>query len=249
MFSLKITENIYTQVEGNFIPLSTDLGYQLWDPNDLPKLSTEFISRRLSSSLYWPQNKSYRVAGNYLSESMHFISINIKRWQGTGWKSTKEIDNVINKAVFSILILNSYMDFNDYENPVKSYIDDRVSFFLQPSQCKYIKMYAKLNKATLDDDYLKLKPSIEREFFNVERVQNDSIMDNENIVDGKIYMDPNRDFYQRSVFSILDLFGLIGGIFGLLTSTWGLAVGIISAQIMLSSVFKRLYYNNKTSAN
>ena len=29
-------------------------------------------------------------------------------------------------------------------------------------------------------------------------------------------MDPNRDTYQRTVFSILDLFGTIGGIYGLL---------------------------------
>ena len=55
-------------------------------------------------------------------------------------------------------------------------------------------------------------------------------------------MDPNRDLYQRTVFSIIDLFGTIGGIFGLLTSICGLVIGMISAQVMLSSVLKRLYF-------
>ena len=105
-------------------------------------------------------------------------------------------------------------------------------------------MYAKLNKANLDDDYLKLKSSEEREFFSVERVQNDSTIDNESIFNGSIFIDPNRDFYQRIVFKILDLFGTIGGIFGLLTSAWGFIIEIISVQVMLSSVFRRLYYNN-----
>ena len=60
-------------------------------------------------------------------------------------------------------------------------------------------------------------------------------------------MDPNRDFYQRTVFSILDLFGTIGGIFGLLTAACGFIIGFVSTQIMLSSVFRRLYYTNKSS--
>ena len=162
---------------------------------------------------------------------MRFISIVLKRWQGSGWKSTADIDNAINKVVFSIMILNSYMDFNDYENPVKSYIDDRITSNLEPGHVKYVKMYAKLNKANLDDDYLELKSSEEREFFNVERVQNESTIDNENIFNLSIFMDPNRDFYQRTVFTILDLFGTIGGIFGLLTSAWGFIIGIISVQI------------------
>lgn len=59
-----------------------------------------------------------------------------------------------------------------------------------------------------------------------------------------ILLDPNKDTYQRQVFSILDLFGTLGGIFGLLSSACGMIVGVISSQILLSSVFRRLYFTN-----
>ena len=62
-------------------------------------------------------------------------------------------------------------------------------------------------------------------------------------------MDPNRDLYQRKVFTILDLFGTIGGIFGLLKSALGFTIGFISSQILLSSVFRRLYYTNQQTSN
>ena len=143
MFTLQISESTFTQVDDYYFPVSTDLGYKLWDSNDLPGISNEFIARGLTLSLYWPKNKDYRVAGNYLSEDMRFISIVLKRWQGSGWKSTADIDNAINKVVFSIMILNSYMDFNDYENPVKSYIDDRITSNLEPGHVKYVKNVCK----------------------------------------------------------------------------------------------------------
>ena len=116
------------------------------------------------------------------------------------------------------------MDFNDYVNPVKISLDDKISYNLQSSYVKYIKMYTKLNKATLDDDYLLIKSSEEKQFFSIDRVQNDGTNDNYYIFDAALLMDPNRDLYQRKVFSILDLFGTIGGIFGLLTSAWGFVI-------------------------
>ena len=110
------------------------------------------------------------------------------------------------------------MDFNNFDTPVKSYVDDRLSFYMQANYVKVVKMYAKLSKATLDDDYFKIQSPTKKEFFSIERAQNDGTNSNYYIFSAVILMDPNRDLYQRTVFSILDLFGTIGGIFGLLTS-------------------------------
>ena len=58
---------------------------------------------------------------------------------------------------------------------------------------------------------------------------------------------PNKNTYTRSVFTIMNLFGNVGGIYGLLQSIWGILVGAVSTQIMLASVFRRLYFTNKNS--
>ena len=88
---------------------------------------------------------------------------------------------------------------------------------------------------------LNLQPS--ENFFNVGKIISDLGADSANTVyEASILLDPSKDVYQRSVFTIMDLFGVIGGIYGLMISGWGLLVGIISSQILLSSVFRRLYY-------
>ena len=58
-------------------------------------------------------------------------------------------------------------------------------------------------------------------------------------------LSPNKNNYSRSVFTIMGLFGNVGGVYGLLQSVWGVLVGFVSSQIMLASVFRRLYYTNK----
>ena len=133
-------------------------------------------------------------------------------------------------------------DFNDFETPVKFYFDDRASFYLQPNNAKIVKLYAKRNQATLNDDYFKISSAQNKEFFSIGAVQSDFASYSAEVISKTvILLDRNRDLYQRNVLTILDLFGTIGGIFGLLTSACGFLIGMISTQIMLSSVLRRLY--------
>ena len=143
---------------------------------------------------------------------------------------------------FIIFIKDTYLDFKDFDTPVKTYIDDQLAFFLQGSSAKIIKLFARKNKATLDDDYLKISSASNKEFFSINKVTNDFTSYTSFVAKTIIVLDSKVDIYQRNVFTILDLFGTIGGIFGLLTSACGFFVGLISTQIMLSSVFRRLYY-------
>ena len=109
------------------------------------------------------------------------------------------------------------LDFNDYNTPVKSYFDDRILINTVKSFTKYIKVYAKLNTATLNDDYLKIQSPTTKQFFNTDKIVYElSDNDSTTIMQTAIFVDSNRGNYQRTVFSILDLLGLVGGIFGLL---------------------------------
>ena len=82
-------------------------------------------------------------------------------------------------------------------------------------------------------------------FFEVENrlddMQNYSF---NSVIDIGIFIASTRDTYSRTVFSIFDLFGAIGGLYGLMSSIWGFIVGFIATHIMLSSVFRRLYFTN-----
>ena len=82
------------------------------------------------------------------------------------------------------------------------------------------------------------------QFINVEKSSVDISGSNEYVTLG-IMLGPNKMIYSRNVYTIMDLFGNVGGVYGLLQTIWGILVGIISTQIMLASVFRRLYYTDK----
>ena len=229
---------------------NTTLGYKLWDSNDLPNLSPEYIARGLSSSLYWPTNNRYKVAGNYLANNYQFVSIVLTRWTGAGGvvcKPSTLIDAKIAKTIVSLVIVNKYMDFTDFNTPVKSYVDDRNYFYLYPTATKLWRVYLQQNEAITNDDYLQIRPASDTNYFSIEKTIVDFSYQSDKIISISVMLGPNKNTYSRSVFTIMDLFGNVGGIYGLLQSVWGILVGVVSTQIMLASVFRRLYYTDKSN--
>jgi hypothetical protein len=61
--------------------------------------------------------------------------------------------------------------------------------------------------------------------------------------------DAESDSYSRSVFSILDLFGNIGGVFEILQVTGGLIVGYFSRDLFLYSILTKLYQVNRPNSD
>ena len=68
-FTLSITQNTVTKTNEGYEIVETDLGYKLWDSLDLPGLGQEYVNRAIEASVYWPVNKKYKLAGNYLSKN------------------------------------------------------------------------------------------------------------------------------------------------------------------------------------
>ena len=94
---------------------------------------------------------------------------------------------------------------------------------------------------------MKLSSTSNKKFFSSYKtiVDNTPIFEDKTAIYISILLGPNKDTYTRTVYTIMDLFGNIGGIYGLLHSACEFFVGFISYQIMLSSVFQRLYFINR----
>ena len=213
--------------------------------NEISNINPEYISRGLNASLYCPQNKRYKVAGNYLSNNYQYILVSLTRCTGQNCQSSATIDSILNSTIVTVIIFNSYMDFSDYDTPIKMYIDDSNYFYLSSTNSKITRIYLKQNEANLNDDYLKLSPTSHKAFFSTDKTIVDTAPKYDQTIYISILLGPNKDTYTRTVYSIMDLFGNVGGIYGLLQSSCGFVVGFISYQIMLSSVFRRLYFVNQ----
>ena len=136
--------------------------------------------------------------------------------------------------------------FNDFDTPVISYLDHRTIIYLS---FLYSKFEKDLFKAMFYSDYFKLKYAKTDESFWLSKVISYIGSYSEDIVyDASIYLDPNKDIYKKNVFTIMDLFGVIGSIYGLLLSSWRLLVGFISHFLYIVS-FQNILLHCKFKLN
>ena len=227
---------------------TTDLGIYDWS-KDFPFVNEFYDSLGLNGSLIWPQNKNFKVSGNYFSDSTSTFSIKLYRCVGPSiCHSPSEIDNKIKNTQISILIYDWYVNFNDYENPIKPYVDDVYSYQLAPGFKKQLKLYVKLNEVELNDNYVLIDIPKKFNFIDVDRFSIDVFAESSDgqIFDVSVRMDKNKDIYKRIVFSLLDLLGLVGGFYQILFIIFESIVKYLSVEILLSSVLRRLYFTNKS---
>ena len=196
--------------------------------------------------------KNTKSPGTICQVTILLLRIYLQAWNLTsGWKTATEVQNYITKigAVMSLAVVNKYLDFNDYVTPIKSYIDDRYYLYLTPTFNKVSRIYLQQNEAVLNDDYLGISSASKHKYFNVEKFIIDNSILPSKYISFALMLGPSKNNYSRSVFTIMGLFGSVGGVYGLLQSIWGVLVGFVSSQIMLASVFRRLYYTNKTNVD
>jgi hypothetical protein len=138
--------------------------------------------------------------------------------------------------------MNSYVDFEDYANPIKTYFDDRHSYKGVPAFTKRIKLYAKENLAEFSDNIVQIGSAEEHEFISVEKSDFDmETFSSNNYFEVSIVLDPEKVSYQRVVFSMFDLSGMLGGLFEILTILCGFMVRLYSKHSFYFSAFPNLY--------
>ena len=77
-----------------------------------------------------PKSNDLTLLGNQFSDSFSYFQISFKKCDGTDalgnpCKSDTEITNALNSAALSMAMVNTYYDFDDYAEPVKTYFDDQ----------------------------------------------------------------------------------------------------------------------------
>ena len=110
-------------------------------------------------------------------------------------------------------MLKNYFDFEDYNQPIKSYLDDSIYYFLMSGFSKRVDLYVRQNSVENVDSIFRYQPGgSEDSFISIEPV-----LDQLNKVETEFafvmnfYKDAKSISYQRTVFSMLDWTGLIGG--------------------------------------
>ena len=79
--------------------------------------------------------------GNTLSETYKYFEFNINKCDNATSSvvcaTPAQINAVQENLGIALYVVNSYFDFDDYNNPVKTYIDDRFFYNLIPGFTKF----------------------------------------------------------------------------------------------------------------
>ena len=101
--------------------------------DNYPFENIEFLDRSgLRDGTYCPTNQEYEVVGAFTNTIHKYIEVKVSKCNNSTYNGTCKTIDEINQALmsgdFSIGLQNRYIDFDDYENPIKKYIKNQVSY-------------------------------------------------------------------------------------------------------------------------
>jgi hypothetical protein len=82
-------------------------------------------------------------------------------------KNATAINSILDPKRFSFAFINKYFDFQEYKDPIKSYIDDQLFFELESNRVKRTNFYIMRSEVQMQDEYFQLGQMNENEFVQV----------------------------------------------------------------------------------
>lgn len=86
------------------------------------------------------KRKNYSLSGDFYSNTFRYITIKLTKCK-KNCKDLSIIDSYMSNKTFSIAFINQYFDYNDYEQPIKSFIDDSTFMLLEANSIKRLNFF------------------------------------------------------------------------------------------------------------
>ncbi|CAI2360885.1 unnamed protein product [Moneuplotes crassus] len=189
------------------------------------------------------QDQNMVISGTEISNEYKFINIRIRAanlsWE---WWSTSRLKN----AIFTLTTVNSYLDLNEFEAPIKSSIDSNNRLYLMKETCHHRYISFKNHSATLYDN-LFLSWMSKTEKFHTFNLEEDSSYDCAGTrasysAEFFIVMNKQEEEIVRTVFNIFDLLAKVGGLYEILNLVGILFTCKLKERLFLLSLVSALYH-------
>lgn len=163
---------------------------------------------------------NYNITGNYIAPVFEYLELKFYKCSnstenGNSCLPQDEIDSILADSQLGLRVVNRYVDFNDYSNPVKEFIDDQFYWEMVPFMRKKVNLYMRHSYGLFMDDYLQLGSAKNVTFAQVEDqdLQLVSLPGSGQVFSLYIRADKLYQIFDRRIYSIGDLFGQLGGVF------------------------------------
>ena len=127
---------------------------------------------------------------------------------------------------------------------MRRYLDDRYSYKLAPGFRKTVRTFVRPNTAEFRDSLFDLEFLESEQFYSVTDYDVDISLEVEDgvLLNYIMRLDHNQDHYERSVYTLVDLTGQIGGLYEIFQLVGRLCIGFISSKILILTMMSKMYH-------
>ena len=180
------------------------------------------------------------------------LGIRIREWYtsdddetSNDWEDSEIIDRAISSNFVQIFTINAYFDFDDIDNPVKTYLQNYDSPPLTANNFQNIVININQDKAILNDGWLFGSKTEEKEFYTNHYFQSttsDGSLSAGHLLLAYFKLDGKTTIYKRTAFNMLELFGILGGMYEVLEVTLTILLSSTSQKVLYNSLLSKLYH-------
>lgn len=107
------------------------------------------------------------------------------------------------------------------------------------------------NFVKLQDDLFQISDPVEKIFYSVERTQTDlsDYYNDGTLLEVNFVIDTTFDYYERVVYSFLDMTGQVGGLYEVVKVVVGMIVTFFANKLFMFSIINKLYHIDLSDIN
>ena len=96
--------------------------------NDFPYIDNQTYTRLGLESFLCLKEDDYYISSDFNGYNSHTLDFFILKWtnetMNNTWKTDAEISTILDNSYVYVALISTYFDFEDYTNPIKTYLND-----------------------------------------------------------------------------------------------------------------------------
>ena len=158
---------------------------------------------------------------DYIGDESAILFIDVLRCNSTTsdvvWRSDDAMNYVLNLEYLNVVTVSSYFDVDDYDTPIKTFLDDFNSMtFFNESLFSYFEMEIQQNQVSYTDDFIAANFYESQRYYSMKNSKFGALnkgyrQDMLGLI--RIKLARESEFYERIVYSFFEMFGYLGGLF------------------------------------
>ena len=143
-----------------------------WEENDLPSIDQKTFRRNGFAHYLWLKRDDYYLKSDLNGDESTAIYITLNKWSNSTesnitCKTEEEIENLMKYAFVNIATISGYFDFDDYQEPIKTYMNDFDPVSLNSSYYQYYDFRIQQNKAIISDNLIATSSFEKKQFYSL----------------------------------------------------------------------------------